>query len=323
MSFGICAACEITSTTSGAGDLPAAVDLGAHRRGVEPADHLVRQVQMTLVARRHLERRLDRIVQQAHRVVALEARPDVVENAARFLDASARRTCTVRKRRASASSSWMYSLCSLSVVAPIMRTSPRASTDLNTLAASDGAPSAEPAPTIVCASSTNRIRFGRSLISRMTFWIRSSNIPRSIVPATIVFICRLIDLAVAKPHGHGVRLELDAARETLDDRGLADAGLADEHHRVGALAVTEDLEHLLDFLVAAVDGRDLVLPRQQIQVRRKVLEERRQLEPLPQPLFAEFVVPHPGGNSRHKDLRLDAMAANDRDRNALALLEDG
>ena len=73
----------------------------------------------------------------------------------------------------------------------MMRTSPRASTDLNTLAASDGAPSAEPAPIIVCTSSMNRIRFGRSLISRITFWMRSSNMPRSIVPATIVFICRL------------------------------------------------------------------------------------------------------------------------------------
>ena len=85
----------------------------------------------------------------------------------------------------------MYSLYSLSVVAATMRISPRASTDLKMFAASDGAPSAEPAPTIVCASSTNRIRFGRSFSSRMTFWIRSSNIPRSIVPATIVFICRL------------------------------------------------------------------------------------------------------------------------------------
>src|SRR6187549_2902584 len=82
-------------------------------------------------------------------------------------------TMTVRKRRASASSSWMNSLYSFSVVAPTMRTSPRASTDLKTLAASDGAPSADPAPIIVCTSSMNRIRLGRSLISRMTFWIRS------------------------------------------------------------------------------------------------------------------------------------------------------
>ena len=100
-------------------------------------------------------------------------------------------TVTQRKRRASASSSWMYSLYSLSVVAATIRISPRASTDLKMLAASDGAPSAEPAPTMVCASSTNRIRFGRSFSSRITFWIRSSNMPRSIVPATMLFICRL------------------------------------------------------------------------------------------------------------------------------------
>ncbi len=85
----------------------------------------------------------------------------------------------------------MYSLYSLNVVAATMRISPRASTDLNTFAASDGAPSAEPAPTMVCASSTNRMKLGRSFSSRMTFCMRSSNMPRSIVPATIVFICRL------------------------------------------------------------------------------------------------------------------------------------
>ncbi len=86
-----------------------------------------------------------------------------------------------------ASSSWMYSLYSLSVVAATMRISPRASTDLKMLAASDGAPSADLAPTSVWASSTKRIRSSRSFTSRIMFWIRSSNIPRSIVPATIAF----------------------------------------------------------------------------------------------------------------------------------------
>ena len=231
-------------------------------------------------------------------------------------------TCTVRKRRASASSSWMYSLYSLSVVAPIMRTSPRASTDLNTLAASDGAPSAEPAPTIVCASSTNRIRFGRSLISRMTFWMRSSNMPRSIVPATIVFICRLTTWQSRRRTGTDVRLELDAAGQSFDDRRLADARLADQHDRIRSLAVAEDLENLLDFAVAAVDRGDLVLARQQVQVGGEMLQERRQLEPLAQTLLAQFVVPHPGGDARHEHLRLDAMTADDGNRNALALLED-
>ena len=86
MSLGICAACEMTSMTSSVLHFPAAIDLGADRGGVEPADHLVGQVQVPLIARRHLERRLDRLVEQAHRVVALEARPQVVEDAPRLLD---------------------------------------------------------------------------------------------------------------------------------------------------------------------------------------------------------------------------------------------
>ncbi len=69
-----------------AGDFPAPADLGADGGGVEPADDLVRQLQVPHVARRHLERRLDRFVLDAHRVVALEARPQVVEDRARLLD---------------------------------------------------------------------------------------------------------------------------------------------------------------------------------------------------------------------------------------------
>ena len=141
----------------------------------------------------------------------------------------------------------MNSLYSLSVVAPMMRTSPRASTDLNTFAASDGAPSAEPAPIIVCTSSMNRMRFGRSLISRMTFWIRSSNMPRSIVPATIVFICRLTTWQSRRRTGTLVRLELDAPGDALGDGRLADARLAEQQDRIGALPVAEDLEHAVHF----------------------------------------------------------------------------
>ena len=181
-----------------------------------------------------------------------------------------------------------------------IRISPRASTDLKTLAASDGAPSAEPAPTIVCASSTNRIRFGRSFSSRMTFWMRSSNMPRSIVPATMVFICRLTTWQSRSRTGTRLGLELDAPRQPFGDRGLADAGLADQHHRVGALAVAEDFEHLLDFLVAAEHRRQLVLPREQVQVGREVLQERRQLEALLQPLLAQLHVAHPRGQPRRR-----------------------
>ncbi len=97
---------------------------------------------------------------------------------------------TTRKRRDSASSSWMISLYSVTVVAPMIWTSPRARLDLKMLAASEGTPMAEPAPIRVCASSMKRMMFLRSLTSAMTFSIRSSNIPRKTVPATTVFICR-------------------------------------------------------------------------------------------------------------------------------------
>jgi uncharacterized protein YdeI (YjbR/CyaY-like superfamily) len=52
--------------------------------------------------------------------------------------------------------------------------------------------------------------------------------------------------------------------------------------------VTQDFEDLLDFLVASEDGRHLVLAREQVEVRREVLQERRQLEALLEALFAEL-----------------------------------
>ncbi len=204
----------------------------------------------------------------------------------------------------------------------MMRTSPRASTDLNTLAASDGAPSAEPAPIIVCTSSMNRIRFGRSLISRITFWMRSSNMPAQHRPGDHRVHLQVDDLAVAQAHRHGVRLELDASRQPLGDRRLADARLAEQQHRVGALAVAEDLEDLIHLEIAAEDRRDLVLPRELVQIGGEVLQERRQLEALLQPLFAQLVVAHPRREPGDERLRLDAVAADDRDGNALRLFED-
>ena len=50
----------------------------------------------------------------------------------------------------------------------------------------------------------------------------------------------------------------DAAGEALDDGGLADAGLADEH-RVVLGAAGEHLQHAADLVVAADDRIDLAL----------------------------------------------------------------
>ncbi len=56
--------------------------------------------------------------------------------------------------------------------------------------------------------------------------------------------------------------------------------------------MTQNLEHLLDLVIAAEHRRHLVLARQQIQVSGEMLQERRQLEALLQPLFAQLHVAH-------------------------------
>ena len=90
----------------------------------------------------------------------------------------------VWNRRSSAASFSMYLRYSFIVVAPTTCNSPRDNAGLMMLLASI-APSAEPAPTIVCNSSTNRMTFFDRLISSITALMRSSNWPRYFVPATI------------------------------------------------------------------------------------------------------------------------------------------
>ena len=75
--------------------------------------------------------------------------------------------------------------------------------------------------------------------------------------------------------------------------------------------MTENLQHLLDLLVASIDRRDAVLPREQVQVRREVLEERRELEPLAQPLFAQLVNERPLSAQEAEDLRGALHVARD------------
>ena len=92
-------------------------------------------------------------------------------------------TITGWKRRSSAASFSMCLRYSSSVVAPTARSSPRASIGLSRLAAST-APSAAPAPTIVCSSSRNRMIWpSASETSLSTAFSRSSNSPRYFAPA--------------------------------------------------------------------------------------------------------------------------------------------
>ena len=88
------------------------------------------------------------------------------------------------KRRSSAASFSMYLRYSSSVVAPTQCSSPRASAGLSMLPASI-APSALPAPTMVCSSSMKTMVWPSSLASSLsTVFRRSSNSPRYLAPAS-------------------------------------------------------------------------------------------------------------------------------------------
>ena len=99
-------------------------------------------------------------------------------------DGSPTKTCW--KRRSRAGSFSIRSRYSSSVVAPIIRSSPRASIGLSMLPASIAESPPAPAPTTVCSSSMNVITWPpESLISSSTALSRSSNSPRYFAPATI------------------------------------------------------------------------------------------------------------------------------------------
>ena len=65
-------------------------------------------------------------------------------------------------------------------------------------------------------------------------------------------------------------------REALDDGGLADSGLADQHGIV-LLPAREDLHHALDLGLAADDGVELALGRLLGQVAAELVEQLRAL----------------------------------------------
>ena len=95
-------------------------------------------------------------------------------------------TKTCWKRRSRAGSFSIRSRYSSSVVAPIIRSSPRASIGLSMLPASIAESPPAPAPTTVCSSSMNVMIWpSEALISASTALRRSSNSPRYFAPATI------------------------------------------------------------------------------------------------------------------------------------------
>ncbi len=151
----------------------------------------------------------------------------------------------------------------------MQRSSPRASAGLSMLAASM-APSAAPAPTSVCSSSMKRmilpcrgldlLEHGLEPILELAAELGAGDHGRQVQRDELLVLERLGDVAAH-----------DALGEALDDGGLADAGLADEHGVVLG-AAREDLHHPADLLVAADDRIDLAAPGERRQIARVLLE---------------------------------------------------
>ena len=173
------------------------------------------------------------------------------------------------KRRCSAGS---FSTClrySSSVVAPMQCSSPRASAGLSRLDASI-APSPLPAPIRVCISSMNRMMSPSApFTSSSTPFSRSSNSPRYLAPAISAAHVERHQPAVLEAVGH-VAIG-DAQRQPLGDRGLADAGIADQH-RIVLGPPGEDLDGAADLLVAADHRIELAVARRLGEVARELLE---------------------------------------------------
>ena len=156
-------------------------------------------------------------------------------------------TSTGWKRRSSAASFSMCLRYSSSVVAPTARSSPRASIGLSMLAAST-APSAAPAPTIVCSSSMKRT------ISPADVGDLGEDGLQPLLELAAVLGAREERADVERPDALALQALRhvagdDALGEALGDRGLADARVADEDGVV-LRAAREHLDDAADLLVA-------------------------------------------------------------------------
>ncbi len=119
------------------------------------------------------------------------------------------------------------------------------------------APSALPAPTTVCSSSMKRmISPSEVCTSLSTAFSRSSNSPRNFAPAISAPMSSADHALVLEAFGHVAAH--DALGQPLDDGGLADARLADQH-RVVLGAAREHLDDAADLVVAADDRVELAL----------------------------------------------------------------
>src|SRR5205085_908651 len=134
---------------------------------------------------------------------------------------------------------------------------------------------------------------------------------------------QLNDVRVSQPRRNLLGFEFNQTRETFHHGGLADARLAHEHGRVGALAVAEDFDHLLNLLLAADGRRQLVGAREAIQRDAEVLEVRRKLELLLVLLLLLLARPNARANLLDDGLRVRTEIAEHSHQRAVLVLREG
>src|SRR3954453_23841590 len=183
-------------------------------------------------------------------------------------------TSTGWKRRSSAASFSMCLRYSSSVVAPTARSSPRASIGFSRLAAWAAA-RAQPAAgehRLEQVGGVDRALRGARADDRVQLVHEEDDVAAGLLDLGQDGLQALLELAAVLRAGQqGADVEADHAAvaqrlghvagddalgEALDDRGLADAGLADQH-RVVLGAAREHLDDAADLVVAADDGIEL------------------------------------------------------------------
>ena len=182
-------------------------------------------------------------------------------------DGSPTYTCWNRRSRAASFS--MCFLYSLSVVAPMQRSSPRARAGLSMFDAST-APSAAPAPMMVWSSSMNRtispsgladlLEDGLEPVLELAPVLRPGDERADVEGEEPLVLQGLGDVAVG-----------DAPGQPLDDGGLPDARLADEDGIV-LRPPGQDLDDAPDLVLAADDRVELPLPGQGGEVAGVLLQ---------------------------------------------------
>jgi hypothetical protein len=130
------------------------------------------------------------------------------------------------------------------------------------------------------------------------------------------------DLALPQTLRDPVRFVLQPHREPFRHGGLADPGIADDHHRVAAVLVAQVFDDLVDLPLAPDDRRDLPLAGQQVQVHPEGTQVGRQLVALPELLDLLLAAAQLRGETGQREGGVHPVALEDPRRDGMDFVEN-